>query len=68
MTENLPRGNFGPIPSSLPAVSWFEFLLDEELLEKHLQKDNPGMYSINKNVVYTYKPKIETYDLNMSIL
>lgn len=41
MTENLPRGNFGPIPSSLPAVSWFEFLLDEELLEKHLQKDNP---------------------------
>lgn len=50
MTENLPRGNFGPIPSSLPAVSWFEFLLDEELLEKHLQKDNPGMYSINKNV------------------
>ena len=44
MTENLPRGNFGPIPSSLPAVSWFEFLLNEELLEKHLQKENPGMY------------------------
>nr|XP_022337358.1 integrator complex subunit 8-like isoform X5 [Crassostrea virginica] len=41
MTENLPRGNFGPIPSSLPAVSWFEFLLNEELLEKHLQKENP---------------------------
>ncbi|XP_061162526.1 integrator complex subunit 8-like isoform X1 [Saccostrea echinata] len=41
MTENLPRGNFGPIPSSLPAVSWFEFLLNEDLLEKHLHQENP---------------------------
>ncbi|KAK3086111.1 hypothetical protein FSP39_013715 [Pinctada imbricata] len=41
MTESLPRGNLGPGPSTLPAVSWFEFLLDQNLLEKHLQLPSP---------------------------
>lgn len=29
-------------PSTPPATTWFEFLLDEDLLEKHLSKDKPG--------------------------
>jgi len=42
MTESLPRGNFGPGPTTLPAVSWFEFLLNDKLLENHLQANNTG--------------------------
>ncbi|CAI9737955.1 Hypothetical predicted protein [Octopus vulgaris] len=33
------RPGMGPI--TLPAVAWFEFLLDESLLEKHLNELNP---------------------------
>lgn len=41
MTEALPRGNFGPGPTTLPVISWFEFLLNDKLLENHLQLENP---------------------------
>lgn len=32
-------------PSTPPQISWFEFLLDSSLLEKHLQNLGPGQYS-----------------------
>lgn len=32
-------------PSTPLQTSWFEFLLDGSLLEKHLQKTNPGQLS-----------------------
>lgn len=44
MTEALPRGTFGPGntgPTTLPTISWFEFLLNDKLLENHLQLENP---------------------------
>ncbi|XP_021343863.1 integrator complex subunit 8-like isoform X2 [Mizuhopecten yessoensis] len=41
MTEALPRGNFGPGITTLPVISWFEFLLNDKLLENHLQLENP---------------------------
>ncbi len=33
-------------PSTPLQTSWFEFLLDGSLLEKHLQKSNPGQLSL----------------------
>lgn len=33
-------------PSTPLQTSWFEFLLDGSLLEKHLQKSNPGEHSV----------------------
>ncbi|GAB1602023.1 integrator complex subunit 8-like [Argonauta hians] len=33
------RPSMGPV--TLPAVAWFEFLLDETLIEKHLKEPNP---------------------------
>ena len=30
-------------PSTPPSTTWFEFLLDEQLLEKHLAKEHPGI-------------------------
>lgn len=33
----------GSRPSTPPQTSWFEFLLDEMLLENHLQKSHPGL-------------------------
>ncbi|KAJ8302724.1 hypothetical protein KUTeg_019120 [Tegillarca granosa] len=50
MTESLPRGNFGPGPVSVPSISWFEFLLNETLLETHLNLENPELKS---NVITT---------------
>lgn len=45
MTEiQMPRSpGTGLGPNMLPPVSWFEFVLNENLLEEHLSKDNPGM-------------------------
>lgn len=39
----IPRGT-GPGlgPNALPAVSWFEFVLNDKLLEEHLAKESPG--------------------------
>lgn len=31
-------------PSTPPQISWFEFLLDSSLLEKHLKNLGPGQY------------------------
>ena len=45
MTDaQVPRGTgpgFGP--NALPTVSWFEFVLNEKLLEEQLSKENAGM-------------------------
>lgn len=32
----------GTVPISPETVLWFEFLLDQELLKKHLEKAKPG--------------------------
>ncbi|KAI0221717.1 Integrator complex subunit 8 [Lamellibrachia satsuma] len=40
MPEFDPRNHFQQ-PSTPTAVSWFEFLLDPSLLEKHFSEDNP---------------------------
>lgn len=32
----------GTVPISPDTILWFEFLLDPDLLKKHLAKDNPG--------------------------
>ena len=39
----IPRG-IGPLIGSnaMPVVSWFEFVFEDDLLEKHLSKENPG--------------------------
>ncbi len=29
-------------PGTSPVRTWFEFLLDEDLLERHLAEENPG--------------------------
>lgn len=31
-------------PMSMSSVSWFEFLLDEHMLDNHLQQENPGNF------------------------
>lgn len=36
----------GTVPINPETVLWFEFLLDKELLLKHLQKHNPGQYLV----------------------
>lgn len=43
MTETAPRGPMGPGPATMPAVSWYEFVLDERRLENHLKEENPGL-------------------------
>lgn len=42
MSESLPRSPLGPGPATMPAMSWYEFVLNEKLLEEHLRKENPG--------------------------
>lgn len=42
MTETAPRGPMGPGPATMPAVSWYEFVLSEQRLEEHLNQENPG--------------------------
>ena len=42
MTESLPRSPVGPGPATMPAMSWYEFVLNDKLLEEHLLKENPG--------------------------
>lgn len=40
-------------PGTPLQTSWFEFLLDDSLLEKHLQKSNPGLFSLTReSIVY----------------
>ncbi|KAL3858729.1 hypothetical protein ACJMK2_008987 [Sinanodonta woodiana] len=41
MTEFLPRTPMGPGPVTVPSVSWFEFILNDRLLEQHLSQENP---------------------------
>ncbi|XP_052817702.1 integrator complex subunit 8-like [Mya arenaria] len=41
MTEVAPRGQMGPGPATMPAVSWYEFLLNDKLLEEHLDQEKP---------------------------
>lgn len=36
----------GTVPISPDTVFWFEFLLDPNLLKKHLSKPNPGQTNI----------------------
>ena len=48
MTEAVPRGQMGPGPATMPAVSCFEFILNEKLLEEHLTQENPG----NNNIIF----------------
>lgn len=39
----IPRGaGPGLGPNELPSVSWFEFVLNDKLLEEHLAKENAG--------------------------
>ena len=47
MTDvQVPRCGMGPGPITLPAIAWYEFILDEKLLEEHLKKDSPGIVNI----------------------
>lgn len=39
-----------PVPLAAETVLWFEFLLDPELITKHLKKLNPG-----KKIIYNYE-------------
>ncbi|KAL4235107.1 Integrator complex subunit 8 [Mactra antiquata] len=41
MTESAPRGPMGPGPATTPSIAWYEFVLNEKLLEDHLSKENP---------------------------
>lgn len=34
----------GTVPISPDTILWFEFLLDPDLLKKHLAKENPGLH------------------------
>lgn len=36
------------VPLAAETILWFEFLLDPELITKHLQKPNPGNCLSNK--------------------
>ena len=45
MTEAAPRGQMGPGPATMPAISWYEFVLNEKLLDQHLAQDKPGTQS-----------------------
>lgn len=38
----------GTVPISPDTILWFEFLLDPNLLKKHLSKPNPGIYRETK--------------------
>ena len=47
MTEAAPgRGPVVPVPATMPEVAWYEFVLNEALLEEHLSQDNPGEKNI----------------------
>ncbi|GFR68079.1 integrator complex subunit 8 [Elysia marginata] len=42
MTDaQIPKGNQGMSAVSLPNISWFEFILDKNLLKEHLDQENP---------------------------
>ena len=45
----------GTVPISPDTVLWFEFLLDPNLLKKHLSKTNPGIIVLkNLNIVLLF--------------
>ena len=46
MPEFDPRNHFQQ-PSTPTAVSWFEFLLDPSLLERHFNEDDPGTFIVS---------------------
>lgn len=42
MTDaQIPKGGQSIAPTSLPNISWFEFILNEKLLKEHLSQENP---------------------------
>lgn len=41
MTEAATRGPMVPVPATMPQMAWYEFVLNEKLLEEHLSKENP---------------------------
>ena len=44
MTDaQIPKANQGMSAGSLPNISWFEFILNRNLLKEHLDQENPGM-------------------------
>lgn len=42
----------GTVPISPDTILWFEFLLDPNLLKKHLSKPNPGKSLISQYKIY----------------
>ncbi|KAK7115409.1 integrator complex subunit 8-like [Littorina saxatilis] len=65
MTDaQVPRG-VGPGlgPNALPAVSWFEFVLDDRLLEEHLAKDNPEPSAAHLVVQFMQQAEVEMASL-----
>lgn len=56
----------GSRPSTPPQTSWFEFILDESLLEKHLQKPNPGVWPLKLTVcILSYHDEVYTENVSL---
>lgn len=52
----------GTVPISPDTILWFEFLLDPNLLKKHLSKPNPGMLKIK---ILRNEHKIQSYSASL---
>ncbi|PVD21213.1 hypothetical protein C0Q70_19382 [Pomacea canaliculata] len=61
MTEiQMPRSpGTGLGPNMLPPVSWFEFVLNENLLEEHLSKDNPEPAAVQLIIQFMQQAEVE---------
>ncbi|XP_041376535.1 integrator complex subunit 8-like [Gigantopelta aegis] len=60
MTDvQVPRCGMGPGPITLPAIAWYEFILDEKLLEEHLKKDNPDPSPVDLIIQFLQQADVE---------
>ncbi|KAK6184710.1 hypothetical protein SNE40_007123 [Patella caerulea] len=63
MTDvQVPRGNC-PGTVSLPSITWFEFLLDHELLQRHLEQDNPDPTAVQLIIQFLQQAEFEMMNI-----
>ncbi|XP_076470196.1 integrator complex subunit 8-like isoform X2 [Babylonia areolata] len=60
----VPRGaGPGLAPNALPSVSWFEFVLNDSLLEQHLAQENPEPSAVQLIVQFMQQAEVEMASL-----
>ncbi|KAL8569201.1 hypothetical protein ACOMHN_051881 [Nucella lapillus] len=65
MSENHASRSPGPgmAPNTLPTVSWFEFILNDKLLEQHLAQENPEPSAVQLIVQFMQQAEVEMASL-----